>query len=789
MQKDAYWQHGSETRLKFWRGRPDLQKQFIDTFEKGGTFADPEMQKLAAYYKQWGNQIAEHDKKLGFEYDPRENYLAHIFEDQDGVAEYFQRKYGSKWGDPSFVKDRTFDLYKEAIEAGFRPRFDNPEDIMLARQHASDIAAMHTELLKDLEKYGLATKKIVGSEELKKVIDAEGKAKFEIVKTEGNKQPENSVRWRAPNGDVYWLDPRADAVMQNAFKSKSLWEDRGLGGTIFRGAMSLKNALVPIRLALSLFHPLHVVGIDASAGMTRAMSGMLSGTTPIHKGLAELLKSGLGYKAIWENPKSGWRVMQAWQGKIPKEALTDSDARALQTLIEMGISPDMSVQYRTNARKNFLNAWRDAQANFRQGKLEGAAGDVTRATWHLPWATISALSKPIFEIWIPALKAASALKDAENLLKRNPRLVEDEAARHLAMRRLGKSVENRYGEMNYNTLFWKRWVKDLSVLDTLSLGWQLGFIREYGGGALDLGQFLKNTDKIGQIKRGQLDKAIFVASYTTLGAGVAGLMTWAMTGSPPSELLDYISPKTGEKNPDGSDARVSTMFYSREFASLYKHIQNEGVVPGASDLVLNKGSGLFGLMHEWATGVNGFGQEIRDPNGDAFKKLEQTLAYSLADIEPISMKAIQENVSEQPLKQGALTVLGFTPAPKYLTESVTAAHIKQAFSNYVAPKQTPFEKAEFSKDYTKLRAQYQSGSENFGETLNKFVESNELSGTDIRRLMRSLNSTLVPEQRMFMRLPWQEQIKILNSASEEERQLLLPHANREHVRNRWSPPE
>lgn len=789
MQKDATWQHGSEVRQKFWRSRPDFTSEFIKKFEKGESFSDPVLQQLAERYRAWGRDIAEHDAKLGFSYEPRENYLAHIFEDEEGVANYFQRKYGSKFGDPGFVKDRTFNLYQEAIEAGFRPRYDNPEDIMLVRQHASDIAAMHVSILKDLEHYGLATKKIAGGERIVKTVGPDKKVSLSIEKTEGTKQPEGTVRWRSPNGEVYWVDKHADAVLQNAFKSKSLWEDKGGLGLVFRGAMGLKNTLVPIRLALSLFHPLHVVGIDASAGMTRAFAGMLSGTTPIHKGFAELLKSGLGYKAIWENPKAGWRVMKAWQGRIPKEMLTDEDARALQTLIEMGISPDMSVQYRTNARQNFLRALQDTQASFRQGRGLAATGDATRAVWHLPWATISALSKPIFEVWIPALKAASALKDAENLLKRNPELASDDAARHMAMRKLGKSVENRYGEMNYSTLFWKRWVKDLSVLDTLSLGWQLGFIREYGGGALELGQWAKSGDKFQQIKKGQLDRAIFVASYTTLGAGVAGLMTWAMTGEAPSSLLDYISPRTGEKNPDGTDARVSTMFYSREFAALYKHIQNEGVVPGVSQLVLNKGSGLFGLMHEWATGVNGFGQEIRDPNSDAFTKLEQTLAYSMSDIEPISMKAIQENITEQPVKSGVLTVLGFTPAPKYLTETKTDASIKMAFRNYVAPKQTPFERAEFSKEYTKLRAAYQQGSEDFGPQLDKFSEQYELSGQDQRRLMRSLNSTLTPTQRMFMRLPWQEQIKVLDAAPQEERDQLLPHANREHVRNKWTPPE
>ena len=136
-------------------------------------------------------------------------------------------------------------------------------------------------------------------------------------------------------------------------------------------------------------------------------------------------------------------MVKAFTGKIPKEALSDADAQALKTLMEMGITPEMSAIYRTNARKNFSNALIDAMADARQMKPLGVAGDLTRATWHLPWATLSAMSYPIFEQWIPALKAASALRDAESLLKRNPELAENEAARLVQMRRLGKSVENR----------------------------------------------------------------------------------------------------------------------------------------------------------------------------------------------------------------------------------------------------------------------------------------------------------------------------------------------------------
>lgn len=787
MQRTASYMHGAEIRQKFWRGRPDKVRDFLRVFESGGHFADPELADLARHYKQWNRDIFEQDSHIsGLDYEPRDNYLYHVFEDSEGIANYFTRKYGSKWGDPGYIKDRTFDLYQEAVAAGFRPRFDNPEDIMLARQHASDIAAMHTGILEDMEKYGIATKKIKGSEKVVIGKDAEGKGTLKVVKTVGTTQPPDTVRWRAPNGDVYWLDQHANVIMENAFKSKSLWEDKGGMGLAFRGMMALKNTLVPIRLALSFYHPLHVVGIDMAAGWARTSAGLMSGTVSPIKFLPQLLKDGFG--PLYQNVRDGWRVMNVWRGKVPEHMLNDADTEALKYITEGGMVPEMSSQYRTNARQNFMRAFQEAQGDFRRGSVIGGAGDTLRATWHLPWAMLSAIQAPFFEHWIPSLKVASYLKDVKSILARNPELAENDLERRLALHKIAKSVDNRYGEMAYNTLFWKRWIKDIAVLNTLSLGWNLGFIREYGGGALDLGQFAAGGNKLKRIRSGQLDRPLFVAAYTTLGAATAGMMTWSMTGEEPQSLLDYITPRTGEKNPDGSDQRVNTMFYSREFAATYKHMQNEGMVEGLGKLVTNKSSGLFGLMHEWATGVNSYGQEIRDPNSDAFQKLEQTLAYTLTDLEPISMKAIQQQTTDQPVKSGVLSTLGFTPAPKYLTESKTVADIKSMFDKYVAPKQTPYDKAQYSQEYHALRDAYQSGSGDFGNMLDTMTEKYKLSGHDQRRIMKSLNSAIAPEVRMFMRLPWQQQKQILDGATPEERQLFLPHANKEHIRNSYEAP-
>lgn len=748
----AAWATGSKARLNFWQGNLDKASEFVSYFERGARFKDPVYAKIAQAYHEWGAQVVAQDVKNGIRYEPRDNYLTHIFEDEAGVADFFAQKFGKRWGDPSFTKDREFNLYEEAVKAGFTPRFTNPEEIMLARQYSSDIAHMQIGILDDLAKAGLAV-------------------------TEKPKDISGFSYRRGPDGGKYWIDNDAFQVLHNAFDSTSLWSAKGILGDSYRGFMWLKNSIVPIRLAISGFHALHVVGIDNAASIQMALKGVLSGTKSAPAALGEILKSGLLYESLSKNPRLGSRLVKVWDGKIPKGELTETDVQGLQAMIEGGFVPKMSQVYRTNADQSFMNALR--------------AHEPLKAAWHAPWALLSTINKPLMEHWIPNLKAASYVRQTALALKADPGLADSPLARQLAFRKIAKSVDNRYGEMSYDTLFWKRWIKDLAVANTLSLGWQMGFIREYGGGALDVGQFVKGLDKLSRVRRGQLDRPLFVAAYTTTALAYGGLMTYALSGEQPQSLMDYIFPIVG-KNPDGSPQRVNTMYYTREFGSIYKHMENEGVVSGLSDLVSSKGSGIIGLVGEWASGVNGFGQEIRDPDAPAFKKLEQTLAYTLTDLEPISTLAIRESVGEEPVKRTVLNLAGFTPTAKFLTESKTEAQVRLAYGKYVAPKQTPFDRAQYSDDFRQLRKAYDAEDESFGDKLEAMTDKFGLNSDDRGRIMRRLRSSIPTSIRQFEQIgreSWTEQRKLLDQMTPEEREIYLPHSDKKHLRNRYEAPE
>jgi GNAT superfamily N-acetyltransferase len=775
MNRDAA-NHGlAADRIAFWDKVPEaMREEFVSSFEKGKAQATAEMQKLADYIRKRNQEIYVQDQANGIKYDPTDNYLYHLFEEGEKLAAVMEAKYGAKWGDPKFTKDRIFELYDEARKAGYRPKFTNPEEIMLMRQHASDIAQMQVELLKDLETYGLAHEK-----------------------TKANPDPPKTGQYnyrRAPSGKGYWVEATADQILHNAFDTKSLWNMPGIRGDVFKGAMFLKNSTVPIVLSLSLFHPLHLLlGMDSAAAMTRLTKQMIvSGMSPVKwfgKWLEQMTlgSKGIPLYGIIDNPRVGFKLLKAYQGKIDPAKLTAADRTALQYMSEGGFIPEMSMQYRSGAIENFQRAVRQTAAEYNSGRggLGRAAPKALKAGLYTPFAIIDALQYPMFRLWIPALKIASYLKDVQTAIKLDPALAADKARRLLTFRKLAKSVDNRYGEMAYNTLFWNRTIKDIAVANTLSLGWNLGFIREYGGGAMDIGQAATRKGSIAQkARQGDLDRPLFVMFYTTQVMLYSGLLTWAMTGKAPTDFIDYLYPKSGDKDARGNDERLNTPFYPREFAAIAKHVEHEGLGPGMWHVVSNKSSGVVGLVKQWATGTNWMGQEIRDPNSAWHQQIRDTVAATLQDLEPISVGQLRQG--EGTTKQIVTSFSGFGPAPKYVTQSSTEASVSQLYRKYYAPQQTPYESALISNDRRKLAKFYEEGKvEEYGTLLDEMMTKYDLTAAEQGRLARNImkrGQDYNPYLTMFERLTWQQQKRLLDKMSEAERTEYLPHANREHLR-------
>jgi hypothetical protein len=575
----------------------------------------------------------------------------------------------------------------------------------------------------------------------------------------------------------------ADAVMKNAFDSKSLWENPNLAGDIFKGYMGLKNTLVPIKLAVSAFHPLHVMHIDTAAHLTRESKLLIAGPgNPV-------VRAGQ-FMAAWpkilsnmvNNPRMGSPLLRVFQGKRPYSSLSSAEKQGYQYLTESGMIPTRPREEMTGS----IQKWRDAVD-------KGSASQL----WHAPWALMSALGHPIYGHWIPSLKIASLMKDAQVAIKLNPELTTNSLQRGIMLRNIAKKVESRYGEINYNSWFMGKMVKDIGVAGTLSFGWNIGLIDQYAGGAMDLagsgrrialdlldpgstGSQLKR-----EIKAGNLDRPIQAGIYVTTALAIGGLIHYGMTGKPPEDLMDYIFPKSGEKDQYGRDERLNTMLYTREFGGFAKRMEYEGMPAATKDFVMNKGSGMVEMMRTGLEGVDSLGREVRDPNGPLYKQVAETLAYEFADLEPISLEAIGKG--EKSAKNIALSVAGFTPAGKYISQTEIQNRIGADYDKYVRPKETAYDQVVKSADFKILQKAYTKDDPSYDRKLDAAQDKYDLKSDDIRRLQKQFRheDDFDITHYQFTRLPWQQQRALLDRMNEKELAEYQPISNKKHLRDNY----
>jgi hypothetical protein len=735
---------------------------FIHAFEKGLRFDNPVWEAARRAYKVWANEIYKQDMLTGFKYELVDHYMPHLFKDPEGVRRWLTQRYGNKWADPSFIHKRGFDLYKEAMEQGhFSPKFTNPEDIMLARQQASDIARYRTELLADLESKGVAIK-------AKKGADRPPSPEY------------HSESWRTPTGERYWVAEEAYPLMKNALDSKGLWDESGSAlrqgvSKTFKGYMGVKNRIVPLKLALSAFHPMHVMHIDAAAEMTRGSKLMLGkpsietvGNFMMTIASSVPYTTGLMKSApfIGSNQRLGMPLLRVFQGLRDVESLSGAEKFALKDLTEGGLIPTRPMQETANDWRKMVDAWHK--------------GAISEAAFHAPFAALTGMTGYLYHTWIPSLKIASYLKDVKVARELNPDWTT--VQRQVAFRGISRKVEARYGEMNYNTMFMHKTAKDIGVATNLSLGWNLGMLDQYVGGAIDATKLLTQDGTMKQkIAAGTADRPIFAMYYIGSALLLGAVMHYMFTGKQPQSLIDYTHPESGEVDEYGKPVRLNTMWYTREFEGLHKHMEQQGTVAGVSDFVLNKGAGIMSMAKAALTGVNSLGQEIRDSNSPAYKQLEQTLASVFSEVEPISIEAI-ERATDQPVRLKALSVLGFTPAGKYIDRTETEGKINTAYNTFVRPAEKSYTSVQLAKTVKDLKQSYESNDPSYSDKMEKAAKEFDLDQKDVRRLEKQFNSpkeiNFDPSIFMFQKLPWEQKKKMLGEMKPEEREKYLPHLSK-----------
>ena len=755
---------------------------FLDNYERNQALPKdlvdkyPWMPERAEAYREMLKQGFADEKKYGSTADFLENYFPHLWKDPVAARTHFQNQNMPQALGPSwFQKARYYDLIKDGLDHGLELKTNNPEDLVAMRLMSGADMVEKAKLLQQLHENGVA-------------VPAE-LAPSHILEP-GRNDPNPWQQIKAPNGKQWMLAPDVQALWENAVVAKGLWANEGVPGNIFKKWMTLKNAMVPIKLGLSLFHPVHVAHISLSNNVSRALNEAFGkGDQTLGRRFAavpEALAQTVGDLALAYpfripftkigTPHIGKDIRKAW-------LTPDSDATAQQQayskmMNESGISAQLSEQLRISAKRDFNNAINNGQY------LKALLPGVRRA--------LEKVSGPIFEQWIPNLKTAAVARETESLLRRRPDLINDEVNRLIAMRAIGKQVDNRFGEMFYGGLFWNRTMKDAAIGSFLSLGWNLGFAREFVGGALEPAarRMMGAPTPTRQLIRDVTNKSTNAFVYTMTAMAINAMINKSMTGENP-DGMDYIFPRIGGLNPDGSPRRISNPFYTREVPMAEKNIEErQGIVSGLSQMLYHKM--MFAPFAEMASNRNYFGYQIFDENAPFFKQAQQFGSHILNEqLNPMSISGAKRalELSGKPhtgmdVLKGVLSgdsdavmpILGFGPAPGYASKDSIDNRISYLYNKFVAPSEKPFREAENAKERTEARTAYMMARQK-GDAQATQDAALKLAQLGVKSATINKLQPGGGMQYMFQRLPQSIQVDLLKQMSADKFKMYFPKAS------------
>lgn len=630
-----------------YRGTPypshrNTQLHFYDSMEHGLDKYSPDLEKqLQAKLQDAYAELAKLPKAV--QDDFLWNYWPSFWGDK-GHAERLLEEIAENTHIPQSYRQRLLTSNVEAMQSGLNPRSSNPVQHILGELHVYDNFFMIHKALKAQEQLGLVRYVSPGEA----IPESWVQLPRHVGQTLSYETGKVAVD-RAGAGvreDTRWYAPEDVAkVWQN-------WASQGLRNSDFYDFLRQRsNAMIMFRLGLSGFHALaeslYTMTSDLSLGLMQVSEGRFAqGTQSFGRGMTPY-----AVKAAFSE---GRQLMQEamFPGAMPAEM-----QEMVTQLTKGGMDFQRSAAYGTKLTAAG-QMWQKMQAN--------------------PFLSIvEKISEPLMGKFVPAVKLAAAARLAEEELARlGPAATEQQI--RTAMARVVDSIDNRFGLLAYDNLFWNRSLKDLSHLMVQSVGWNLGSMREAAGGVFDLGKVLSGSDPV------LSSRTAFVMSLPFLTGLYGGMMHYLMTGERPQELKDYYFPKTGRRQ-GRYEERVKLPTYMYDATHIAHGIASKSDLLGWMGGKMNP---MLVTTYELVRNQDFFGLPIRGEHGtkpaaavdkmlerfpaevrDQLRALYQNIAFLADAYMPYSVGQAARGYRHEdwPLTIGGM--LGITGAPGWLQRS------------------------------------------------------------------------------------------------------------------------
>lgn len=647
-------------------------------------------------------------------------------------------------GSADFLKTREHELFMDGISRGLVPVIYNPVKLAMIRIGEMDRFIKAWQIYKDYDMRGLAT---------------DDQAKAAALGYGSNK-----LDRRIFNKDV-WAHPRVQTVLQNHL-APGLWNSQisfenplASGHQIeipwYRLMRNGSNLLNLAQLGLSAFH---FTGTSINMMVSDlALAGQRAYHLEFDKAFTPAVKAVLAPLS----PISGFLR----GGKLMEEYLspgTHADLEKYAEAIEIAggrpvMDPGMRAMQKEAFSRNLKAAMNDALPAMTR------AGTAAKLPFNTFGKVLEAMSGPLMDKYVPRLKLAAFMDQAQYVFDR----LGPDADREVLRKELGKaydSIDNRFGQLNYNNLNWNRTLRDMSQIVMRAPGWSIGTVKELGGGTLDLA---KSALSVATLRKTEISSrtAYTAALFLQVGYLSAAYM-YMHTGQFPKTLTDFVYPKNGQKNAEGEDQRSNIVSYLREVFSA-EHDWKQWAV--------NKLNPTIQLGEELWKNRDFFNIEIAHPDDPKAKQFGQIMMHILSAFVPFSGRNAMEahRLGATPLQTGE-RFFGINPAPAWAGRSPMEQRLADmAGVGHAAVAGRTEQAFDQARNVGALRAQMMQGKANT-DTLRQAVQAGKISQNDSIKLMEQFAERQTFVQRNFKSINAAQALQLWNLASPQERKQILP---------------
>lgn len=474
-----------------------------------------------------------------------------------------------------------------------------------------------------------------------------------------------NVYFRVPQGVV---EPGRYAVetgfgrLLNNFLSEDLVRASRVG----RGLLWVKNFTTALELSLSVFHgvfeSLEAIGSSIGLGLNKlanrgafvdAMKDIIKAPlSPINNlTLGNAIRKGAGgVEAYWQT-KDGQKLLK----------LFPRAKEYIGYLFQGGWKP---TELQQDWKNNSIRAFTDAVADLKTGNSSNYIGAGLRA---FPAAN-EMLMKPLFEHYIPSLKVAQFFREFDEALKQadnrfpNGYYIDrqgkrwDRPSNATIAREVWRFVENRFGELNYDTLFWNNTFKGAMQLLFRSVTWKLGSVEAFGGAFAGQGKEMVNAFRERRAPELHRNMAWLFGMFL-LTAALGTVISHVLGKKSPKTPTDYFFPQIDPTDPA---IRVSLPTYFKDMVHL---------IHSPATYVTSSMSGWISRVADLLSNKDYYGTQIRDTDAPWTKQALQVGKYTGETLLPFSVRGYKNlSAAQVDDMRKALALVGVNPAPRYISQ-------------------------------------------------------------------------------------------------------------------------